>query len=247
MADDDTRFFGARRDWSLRRRFWALDSYGLLLLMIMVSLVVGSIGSNLHEDLLAVLRTVILAGTFLFALHTSGAKRSLYFASFVLIAAAIGASVIVSSGTETGDAVDAVAAFLLVIGALFTILRRFAAHPLITGQSVLAAICVYLLIGLGYAAVYGFIGAVDPTGLFGPQTGAGTSVIRMYYSFITMTTVGYGDFVPYADTTRMIAVTEALIGQVYLVTIVALLVSQVGHRRPKRDGADPAVSPDRDA
>jgi len=72
-------------------------------------------------------------------------------------------------------------------------------------------------------------------------------VIRMYYAFITLTTVGYGDFVPHSDVARMIAVTEALIGQVYLVTIVALLVSQVGRRRPRRDGAGPAVSPDRDA
>ena len=247
MADDDTRFFGARRDWSLRKRFWALDSYGLLLLMIMVSLVVGSFGSGLNKDLVAVVRILVLGGTFLFALHTSDAKRSMYYASFALIAIAIAASVIVSAGTKTGDAVDSIAGFLVVLGALFTILRRFAAHPVITGQSVLAAICVYLLIGLGYATVYGFIGAVDPTGLFGPENGAGNSVIRMYYSFITMTTVGYGDFVPYADTTRMIAVTEALIGQVYLVTIVALLVSQIGHQRPRRDGAEPAVSPDPDA
>jgi hypothetical protein len=247
MADDDTRFFGARRDWSVRKRFWALDSYGLLLLMIMVSLVVGSIGLYSHGDLLAVLRTLILAGTFLFALHTSDAKRSMYYASFVLIVAAIVASVIVSSGTKTGDAVDSVTAFLLVLGALFTILRRFAVHPVITGQSVLAAICVYLLIGLGYAAVYGFIGAIDPTGLFGPQNGAQTSVVRLYYSFITLTTVGYGDFVPYADSTRMIAVTEALVGQVYLVTIVALLVSHVGHQRPRRDASDPGLRSGRDA
>jgi hypothetical protein len=247
MADDEGRFFGARRDWSLRKRFRALDSYGLLLLMIMVSLIVGSLGSPLHEDLLAVLRTLILAGTFLFALHTSDAKRFMYLASFVLIVVAISASVFVSAGSEAGGAVNSIAGFLFVLGVLFTILRRFAAHPVITGQSVLAAICVYLLMGLGYSSVYGFIGAVDPTGLFGPQSGAGTSVIRMYYSFITLTTVGYGDFVPYADITRMIAVTEALIGQVYLVTIVALLVSQIGHQRPRRDGADPAVRSDRDA
>ena len=247
MADDDTRFFGARRDWSLRQRFRALDSYGLLLLMIMVSLVVGSLGSSLHEDLLALLRTLVLAGTFLFALHTSDAKRFMYYASFVLIVIAVSATVIVQSGTKAGDAVNAIAAFLLVLGVLFTILRRFAVHPVITGQSVLAAICVYLLMGLGYSAVYGFIGAIDPSGLFGPQSGAGTSVIRMYYSFITLTTVGYGDFVPYADTTRMIAVTEALIGQVYLVTIVALLVSQIGHQRPRRDASGPAVRSDRDA
>src|SRR6478672_2254344 len=160
MADDDTRFFGARRDWTLRQRFLALDSYGLLLLMILVSLVIASIGSNLHQDLLAVLRTLVLAGTFLFALHTSDAKRFMYLASLALI-------------------VIAIAALLVVLGVLFTILRRFAVHPVITGQSVLAAICVYLLIGLGYASVYGFIGAVDPPGLFGPQAGAGNNVIRM--------------------------------------------------------------------
>jgi len=240
MADEEGRFFGARRDWTLRQRFLALDSYGLLLLMILVSLVIASIGSNLHQDLLAVLRTLVLAGTFLFALHTSDAKRFMYLASLGLIVIAIAASVIVQTGTKTGDAVDAIAALLVVLGVLFTILRRFAVHPVITGQSVLAAICVYLLIGLGYASVYGFIGAVDPPGLFGPQAGAGNNVIRMYFSFITLCTVGYGDFVPHGDPARMIAVTEALIGQVYLVTIVALLVSQVGHERPLRDRSKPA-------
>ena len=61
----------------------------------------------------------------------------------------------------------------------------------------------------------------------------------MYYSFITLTTTGYGDFVPAADVTRMIAVTEALLGQVYLVTIVALLVSNVGSTRRRRVGPGP--------
>src|SRR5262245_27032680 len=240
-ADDtqDTRFFGARNGWTLKHRFWALDRYGLLLLMIMVSLVVSSLGSTLHQDVFAVLRTIVLAGTFLFALHTSHARRWMYFASAVLILVAVSASVIVSAGTEIGDAVDAIASLLLVLGVLAIILRRFAAHPVVAGQSVLAAICIYLLLGLGYAAVYGFIGAVDPAGLFGPVNGAQSNVVRIYYSFITLCTVGYGDFVPYANFTRMVAVTEALVGQVYLVTIVALLVSHVGHERPRRSATKP--------
>ena len=229
---EDTSFFGARRGWSVRRRFLALDSYGLLLLMIMVSLVVASIPTEGRENLMAVLRTVVLAGTFLFALHTSDASRWMYYASFALIAVAVSASVIVDAGTKTGAAIDAIAALLIVLGALFVIGRRFAAHPVITGQSVLAALCIYLLFGLGYAAVYGVVGALDPVALFGPVNGAQTNLVRIYYSFITLSTVGYGDFVPYANITRMIAVTEALVGQVYLVTIVALLVSHVGHERP---------------
>ena len=247
MADDDTRFFGARHGWTLRQRFRALDSYGLLLVMIMVSLVVASIGTGLNEDLLAVLRMVVLAGTFLFALHTSDAKRYMYYASLVLIVVAVSASAVLDAGTKVGDAVDAVASLLLVLGGLFIVIRRFAAHPVVTGQSVLAAICVYLLFGLAYASIYGFIGALDPVALFGPVNGAQTNLVRIYYSFITLCTVGYGDFVPYANVTRMIAVTEALVGQVYLVTIVALLVSHVGRQRPRREAADPPVRPGRGA
>ena len=240
MADDDTTFFGARHGWSLKQRFWALDSYGLLLLMIMVSLIVAAIPSHGRENLMALLRTLVLAGTFMFTLHTSDAKRWMYTASIVLIAMAVSASVIAQAGTKVGDAVDSVAALVLVLGGLFLIIRRFAAHPVVTGQSVLAALCIYLLFGLAYATIYGFIGALDPAGLFGPVNGAQTNVVRIYYSFITLCTVGYGDFVPYANVTRMVAVTEALVGQVYLVTIVALLVSHVGHERPRRDRSKPA-------
>jgi hypothetical protein len=239
MAEEST-FFGARKGWALRKRFWALDSYGLLLLMIMVSLVVASIPSAGRENVMAVLRTLVLAGTFLFTLHTSGAKRWMYWVSMALIATSVSASVIFEAGTRIGDAVDSVAALLLVLGGLFLIMRRFAAHPVVTGQSVLAALCIYLLFGLAYASIYGFIGALDPAGLFGPTNGAQTNLVRIYYSFITLCTVGYGDFVPYANVTRMVAVTEALLGQVYLVTIVALLVSHVGHERPRRNASKPA-------
>jgi hypothetical protein len=239
MAEEGT-FFGARRGWALRKRFWALDSYGLLLLMIMASLVIAAIPTDGRENVMAVLRTVVLAGTFLFALHTSDAKRWMYSASVVLIVVAVSASVTVDANTKTGAAVDAFAALVLVLSGLFVIGRRFAAHPVVTGQSVLAALCVYLMLGLGYAAVYGVIGALDPAGLFGPTDLAQNNIVRIYYSFITLCTVGYGDFVPYGNFTRMVAVTEALVGQVYLVTIVALLVSHVGHERPRRNASKPA-------
>src|SRR5262245_12822516 len=192
-ADDtqDTRFFGARRGWTLKQRFWALDSYGLLLLMIMVSLLVATISTSGRENVLAVARTIVLAGTFLFALHTSGARRWMYLVSAALIVIAVSAAVVADAGPKVGDAVDSTAALLLVLGGLFIIIKRFTAHPVITGQSVLAALCIYLLFGLAYASIYGFIGAVDPTALFGPTNGAQTNVVRIYYSFITLCPLGY--------------------------------------------------------
>jgi hypothetical protein len=53
----------------------------------------------------------------------------------------------------------------------------------------------------------------------------------LYFSFTTLTTVGYGDLTARSDLGHTIAVTEALVGQIYLVTVVALLVSDVGRRR----------------
>jgi hypothetical protein len=55
---------------------------------------------------------------------------------------------------------------------------------------------------------------------------------EVYFSFITLTTVGYGDIAPVAAAARMTSALEALFGQLYLVTIVAVIVSNVGARRP---------------
>jgi hypothetical protein len=233
--DDEARerFFNARRGWSFGQRFKALDSYGLLLVLILLSLIVSALAPSDLQGHMPVVRTVVLGGTLAFALHTSGAKRSAYVVCGLLILLAVVSAAIVDVDTKQGKIVDALAMILLVGAMLVAILRRFLSHLVITGQSVLAAICVYVLLGLMYSGIYGLIGAIDPTSLFGNTVGDGTNVERIYYSFITLCTVGYGDFVPYGDVTRMVAVTEALIGQVYLVTIVALLVSHVGSRRPR--------------
>ncbi len=53
----------------------------------------------------------------------------------------------------------------------------------------------------------------------------------LYFSFTTLTTLGYGDLTPAGDVGRMLAITEALIGQVYLVTIVALIVTNLGREQ----------------
>ena len=56
---------------------------------------------------------------------------------------------------------------------------------------------------------------------------------HLYFSFVSLTTVGYGDLTPISDLGRMIAVSEALIGQLFLVTVVALVVGNIGRTRLK--------------
>ncbi len=61
---------------------------------------------------------------------------------------------------------------------------------------------------------------------------------RLYFSFTTMTTVGFGDLTAAGDAGRMLAITEALLGQLYLVSVVALIVANLGRtRRPRGPGA----------
>ena len=114
--------------------------------------------------------------------------------------------------------------------------RRLLQHPRVEGSTIFGALCIYLLLGLFFAYLYSAIGAVNGH-FFAGRHGA-TIVDYLYFSFATLTTVGYGDLTAAGDLGRMLAVSEALTGQLYLVTVVALLVGNVGRDRIRRDPAD---------
>ena len=64
-------------------------------------------------------------------------------------------------------------------------------------------------------------------------------VTYLYFSFVTLTTVGYGDYSAGSDVGRMMAVVEALVGQLYLVTVVAIVIGNIGRPRQRPDPKDP--------
>jgi hypothetical protein len=227
---DDAGQIASRHGWTIGQRIRALDSYGLLLLLILLSLIVSTLET--HPGQFAQLaRIVFLGGTLAFALHTSGAPRSTYLVCAGLVVVAAALLLLLPQGSRAQLTTASISAFLLVVAVLGTILRRFRAGVVVTGSSILAAVCIYLLVGLAFSAVYGFLAAVDSGGLFVGAAGDGNSVERIYFSYVTLATVGYGDFVMASDVGRMIAVTEGLLGQIYLVTIVSLLVANLGARR----------------
>jgi len=107
--------------------------------------------------------------------------------------------------------------------------------------SVSAALCIYLLIGLAFAFVYDVIERVEPGSFQGLPLGYatvdGNMSGLMYYSFVTLTTLGYGDVTPLTQTAHTFAMLEALLGQVVLVVLVARLVGmQVASAVLPRDG-----------
>jgi hypothetical protein len=98
-------------------------------------------------------------------------------------------------------------------------------------QAVMGVLSLYVLLGILFAFVYG---AVDHLGGDPFFAGGGTATVShcLYFSFTTLSTVGYGDFVARSDLGHTLAVFEMLLGQIYLVTVVSLIVGNLG--RPTR-------------
>ena len=118
----------------------------------------------------------------------------------------------------------------LLTFAIATVLWRVARAKVVTLQTIYGALSGYLLIGFTYAALLAAVGHFQHGPLFAQNQPANQSTIQ-YFAFITMTTTGYGDFVPASEPARTLAVADALTGQIFLVTLVARLVSILGTSR----------------
>jgi hypothetical protein len=147
-----------------------------------------------------------------------------------VIAASLAA--LVGSGAVLEGASRALIA-LLTAASPVAVARRLLRHPRVQGSTVLGALCIYLLLGLFYAYLFWAVGVISSPFLAG--TGAATMVDYLYFSYASLTTVGYGDVTAAKDIGRILAVSEALIGQLYLVTVVALLVGNLGRDRIRGD------------
>ena len=103
----------------------------------------------------------------------------------------------------------------------------------INAQSITGAICIYILLGMIFLFIYGAAAAFGH-GAFFAQGTDGTRALRLYFSYVTLATLGYGDYTPAGNFGHALAVIEALLGQLYLVTVVAVLVSRCGRGARRR-------------
>ncbi len=109
-----------------------------------------------------------------------------------------------------------------------------------TGQvqlsAVLGVLCLYLLLGMFFAFAFGAIDRLGGDPFFAGGAPA-TASNCLYFSFTTLTTVGFGDLVARSDLGHTLSVLEALLGQIYLVTVVSLIVSNLGRPVAARNRA----------
>ncbi len=125
-----------------------------------------------------------------------------------------------------GGGILSIAVPLALVGGLARLVR---AHG-VTVQAVTGTLAIYLLVGLLFAWVIGFAGHVDPNPFFANGSEA-TPSSRTYYSFTVLTTTGFGDLTAATQVGHALAVVEMLVGQLYLVTVIGVVIGSFGRRR----------------
>ena len=198
-----------------------------LLLATFVFMMAGSTSKWSRPIGVALTGATLLAA--LFAADVSPRLRRL--AAVVASLAFVGSFSLVAFG-RSGEGAGALLNAGLVALAPIAIARSVVRRRVIDVRTILAALCVYVLFGMLWSYVYVAIGNFGSSAFFA-QSVEPTSADFLYFSFITQLTVGYGDLTAAGNLGRACAVIEALIGQIYLVTIVALLVSRLVPRAPR--------------
>lgn len=210
--------------------------YGWVLLLLAATFVVMAAGP---PDAWSRILTVFLQGlTLLGALLASRVSRRLFrIASIVaLVALLAAATTVAASSSSEPTSVFFLLNLLLVATVPVVIARALWQRAIVDVQTVLGAVCIYVLLGMMFAFVYAAINGLGSDAFFVQTNHAGTPDF-LYFSFVTQTTVGYGDFTARGDLGRALSVLEALTGQLYLVTIIAVLVSRLGKRPGPQTGA----------
>jgi ion channel len=210
--------------------------YGLLLIVALLSVIVQGViePSGVQQVVVTLLAGAIL----LLALRAARLSPWLIRIALAFSAVALGVSIVRATAGGIGDgAARSMNATLIALGPpaiVVGLVRDLRATGMVRVQTLFGVLSLYMLIGMTFGFVYGAIDYYGGDPFFAAGQSATVSNC-LYYSFITLSTVGYGDFVARTDLGHTLAVFEALIGQIYLVTVVSLIVTNL--RRPIRDGA----------
>jgi hypothetical protein len=210
--------------------------YGLLLIVALLSLIVQGVVQPTAVQ--QVIVTLLAGAILLLALRAARLSPRLIQIASALAAAALIVSIVRATAGGIGDgAARSMNAALIALGPpaiVVGLVRDLRATGMVRVQALFGVLSLYMLIGMAFGFVYGAIEYFGGDPFFAAGQSATVSNC-LYFSFITLSTVGYGDFVARTDLGHTLAVFEALIGQIYLVTVVSLIVTNL--RRPIRDGA----------
>jgi Ion channel len=207
------------------------NEYGILLLLVLATYATASL--TRYQGWSAVSITALGSAVAVVGLASSRAQGSLVRASiFLAVACVVFAAVAALSGREGFLAVAALVELFLLLTVVGYVLRAVISETKVGFKTILGAISVYMIFGILFASLYVAVDRLQAGSFFVPAETlkAGDYV---FFSFTTLTTTGYGNLVPGGQPGKMLAGVEMLFGQIFLVTLIAGLVSlwRPGHWR----------------
>jgi hypothetical protein len=209
------------------------ERFGLLLGAIIVAFAFEGIASP--NEWQEVVISALLGSTLLLALWAAEARPLVVRLGVLIVAGLFILSVVEAlNGNASAGALRITNAALVLLAPpliITGVARILRARQTVTLEAVFGVLSVYILLGMLFGFVYGSIDRFGGNPFFaGGQ--AATVAHCLYYSFTTLTTVGYGDFTARTNLGHTLSVSEALLGQIYLVTIVSLIVANLGRSSP---------------
>jgi hypothetical protein len=219
-----------------RERLEQGDTYGLLLILLIATYIeVAIVG---RSDWGQVVLAISFAGVLLLSLHTShvrGKWMRVMIVVAILVVAFNVTQALIGNEAYTGSSYLWIA---FIVASPVVILNRIFRHPAVDIETILGAICAYLMIGIAFAAIYGMMNQLGSEPFFA-QSGSHPRIDYLYFSFVVLTTTGFGDLTPAGSIGKVLVTLEALLGQVFLVTIIATLVASFGGVRFRQPGEAP--------
>lgn len=230
--DDDSRY---------------VDRFGLLLVITSIAVITLSLVDlradirGLRSELGQLAVAVFVGATLLLSLRSSGVARRYRLIADVVVGLGVIVTFLFVGLIELADPTDPVAGsgalsplwVILSVFAPILVVRRLVKHQRASGRTLLGAVSAYLLVALAFNFVFLAIDATQSTPFFGSEQ---PTTSFMYFSLVTITTLGYGDLAAVEPFSRLLATVEAVIGQVYLVTFVAMIVGLMVEQRRSHSG-----------
>jgi hypothetical protein len=204
--------------------FVSPNTYGMVLLLIVVTYVMLVWIPSSWAPIVV----FIQVATVWFALRTSRAARVVRVTADVALVAATAFAIIeltlgFGSSEEAGVRLYVVSAVLYLVAPIVMI-RHIATRPSVDQETLLGAIGAYLMIGMCFAFTYRII-AIQQAGPFFGSGGEGEIDQVLFFSFTTLTTTGYGNYVPAENPGQALAVAQMLIGQLFLIIAVGKVIA----------------------
>ena len=209
---------------STSSRWYFKGRFLTLLVLILAMLILGPLAEEFTH--IRMLMDIFWSAVFIGVIYAVSHKKHRILIALILALPMLGAMwskyFVVNSAL---GAVGGLCGAAFFIFAIIQILIFIYSQKKVTTDLIVGAVIVYLLMALAWSFIFGVVESMHPGSFSVPEVeGISTSRSFLYYSFVTLTTLGYGDITPVTSLARSLCILEAVIGQLYLVVQVAWLV-----------------------